>query len=48
MKNEISDRNRIIEKFGVTPEQIVDYLSLIGDVSDNIPGIPKSWAKNSN
>ena len=28
------------EKFGVSPEQIVDYLALIGDTSDNVPGIP--------
>ena len=30
----------VMEKFGVKPSQIVDYLSLIGDTSDNIPGIP--------
>ena len=29
----------VMEKFGVTPEQMVDYKSLIGDVSDNVPGI---------
>lgn len=34
------DPNGVKEKFGVLPEQIVDYLSLIGDSSDNIPGIP--------
>ena len=39
----------VIEKFDVTPDQIIDYLSLIGDSSDNIPGIqgvgPKTAAK---
>lgn len=28
------------EKFGVAPEQIIDYLALMGDSSDNIPGVP--------
>jgi DNA polymerase-1 len=31
----------VIEKFGVRPDQIVDYLALVGDSSDNIPGVPK-------
>jgi DNA polymerase-1 len=33
------DRGGILEKFGIYPEQIVDYLALIGDQADNIPGI---------
>ncbi|MDR2200773.1 MAG: hypothetical protein LBN94_01530 [Puniceicoccales bacterium] len=33
------DRQGIYEKFGVYPEQIIDYLALIGDQADNIPGI---------
>jgi DNA polymerase-1 len=33
------DRNGVCEKFGVYPEQMVDYLALIGDRADNIPGI---------
>ncbi|MDR1591032.1 MAG: hypothetical protein LBR92_03500 [Puniceicoccales bacterium] len=33
------DRSGIMEKFGIYPEQIVDYLALIGDQADNIPGI---------
>lgn len=42
-------RKEIIEKFDVAPEQMVDYLALIGDASDNLPGLqgigPKSAAK---
>ncbi|MDR2980999.1 MAG: hypothetical protein LBV12_01985 [Puniceicoccales bacterium] len=34
------DAEKVREKFGVTPSQIVDYLSLIGDSVDNIPGLP--------
>ncbi|MDR1496957.1 MAG: hypothetical protein LBS59_00885 [Puniceicoccales bacterium] len=34
------DASGVREKFGVPPEQIVDYLSLIGDTIDNIPGLP--------
>lgn len=34
------DREGVRERFGVTPEQIVDYLALVGDASDNIPGVP--------
>lgn len=33
------DRAKVIEKYGVTPEQFVDYLAITGDASDNIPGI---------
>ncbi len=38
--NAIVNREKVIELFAVTPEQIVDYLALIGDASDNIPGVP--------
>ncbi len=34
------DRQGVIDKFGVTPEQIVDFLALTGDKVDNIPGVP--------
>ncbi len=43
------DPEGVREKFGVTPEQIVDYLTLVGDTSDNVPGVngvgPKTAAK---
>ncbi|WHN65225.1 DNA polymerase I [Cysteiniphilum sp. QT6929] len=47
MKNEITDREKVIAKFGVTPEQIIDYLALMGDTSDNIPGVPKVGPKTA-
>ncbi len=40
MKDKIYEREDVKDKMGVYPEQIVDYLSLIGDSSDNIPGVP--------
>jgi DNA polymerase-1 len=39
--------NEVIEKMGVAPEKIVDYLALIGDSSDNIPGVPGIGPKNA-
>jgi DNA polymerase-1 len=41
------DRDGVIAKFAVTPEQIVDYLALVGDSSDNIPGVPKVGPKTA-
>ena len=41
------DREGVVEKFGVTPEQIVDYLALMGDTVDNIPGVPKVGPKTA-
>ncbi|MBM4195595.1 MAG: DNA polymerase I [Gammaproteobacteria bacterium] len=41
------DRAGVIDKFAVAPEQIVDYLALIGDSSDNIPGVPKVGPKTA-
>ena len=40
MTNTVYDREGVIGKFGVPPERIVDYLALIGDSVDNIPGVP--------
>lgn len=47
MSNKILDRTAVIEKFGVPPELIIDYLALMGDTSDNIPGIPKVGPKTA-
>ncbi|ENY71119.1 DNA polymerase I [Aeromonas diversa CDC 2478-85] len=40
MKDLVTDRDGVIEKFGVPPELIIDYLALMGDKVDNIPGMP--------
>ncbi len=41
------DRAGVIAKFGVAPELIVDYLALMGDAVDNIPGVPKVGPKTA-
>lgn len=41
------DVEGVIEKFGVRPDQIIDYLALMGDKSDNIPGVPKCGPKTA-
>ncbi|HEY8537818.1 MAG TPA: 5'-3' exonuclease H3TH domain-containing protein, partial [Steroidobacteraceae bacterium] len=41
------DRQGVKNKFDVWPEQIVDYLALVGDTSDNIPGVPKVGPKTA-
>jgi len=45
MNNTVLDRDAVKAKFDVYPEQIVDYLALVGDTSDNIPGIDKVGPK---
>src|SRR3569623_1691497 len=47
MSNSVLDRDGVIAKFGVPPERIIDYLALIGDSSDNIPGIPQVGPKTA-
>ncbi len=47
MSNTTLDRVGVIEKFGVPPERIIDYLALVGDTSDNIPGVPKVGSKTA-
>jgi DNA polymerase-1 len=47
MSNTSLDRAGVKAKFDVYPEQIIDYLALVGDTSDNIPGIPKVGPKTA-
>jgi DNA polymerase-1 len=47
MTDTIMDPAGVKEKFGVTPEQIIDYLTLVGDTSDNIPGVPQVGPKTA-
>ena len=47
MSDTVLDRDGVKAKFDVYPEQIVDYLALVGDTSDNIPGVPKVGAKTA-
>ncbi len=47
MTNEWLDREGVMKKFGVMPETIVDYLALVGDAVDNIPGVEKVGPKTA-
>ena len=39
-KNEVLDRDALRADWGISPQQVVDYLALVGDASDNVPGVP--------
>jgi DNA polymerase-1 len=47
MSNETLDAPAVQAKFGVAPERVVDYLALIGDSVDNVPGVPKVGPKTA-
>ncbi len=47
MDNTTLDPAGVVAKFGVTPAQIVDYLTLVGDSVDNVPGVPKVGPKTA-
>ncbi|RDK00150.1 DNA polymerase I [Paraburkholderia lacunae] len=47
MTDETLDRAGVLAKFGVPPERIIDYLSLIGDTVDNVPGVEKCGPKTA-
>lgn len=46
MRDKVSAEPQVIEKFGVSPASIPDYLALVGDSADGIPGIPR-WGKKA-
>ena len=47
MSNEKLDRQGVINKFGIPPELIVDFLTITGDTVDNVPGVPKAGPKTA-
>jgi DNA polymerase I len=47
MSNETLDEAGVVGKFGVRPDQIVDYLALVGDAVDNVPGVDKVGPKTA-
>jgi len=47
MTNTTLDEQGVVEKFGVRPDQIIDYLALVGDSADNIPGVEKCGPKTA-
>lgn len=47
MTEEVLDEAGVMAKFGVRPDQIVDFLTLVGDTVDNVPGVPKCGPKTA-
>ena len=47
MSGELLDTKGVKKKFGVRPDQVIDYLALIGDTSDNVPGVEKVGPKTA-
>jgi len=47
MSNEVMDEAGVLAKFGVPPNRIVDYLTLVGDAVDNVPGVNKCGPKTA-
>ncbi|MCC5014328.1 MULTISPECIES: DNA polymerase I [unclassified Legionella] len=47
MSNQLLNIDGVKEKFGVSPQQIIDYLTLIGDSVDNVPGVTKCGPKTA-
>ena len=47
MSNEVLDEANVLAKFGVPPERMLDYLMLIGDTADNVPGVHKVGPKTA-
>jgi 5'-3' exonuclease len=47
MRRKLTDEAGVVEKFGVPPASIPDWLGLVGDAADGIPGVPKWGAKSA-
>ncbi len=47
MNNTVLGPDEVNDKYGIPPELIIDYLALMGDSSDNIPGVPGVGEKDS-
>ncbi len=47
MSNKTTDVDAVVERYGITPEQFIDYLALVGDSVDNIPGVPGCGPKTA-